>query len=365
VSDDRGPRGDLAGALHDVSNALTVLLGWLAEARALHADTAAAAHALAMVDDRARAARDLARRAIGVDVPRDEEADLADDVLARTVAALSLEAQRAHVVLSLEGAAPGVRASAPTDLAQVVTNLVLNAIAHSPRGGSVTVTIEAPLTSALTIDVVDEGPGVSEDRRVSIFEGDSRRPGGAGVGLRHARALARAMGGDLALVPTEPPPSEPCAPRAGAIGAFFRLTWPRVGVAASVPPSATRGAALAGLRVLLIEDDFDVTLLLETALGARGAEVVVARDAAALARAMAVPRRHDVALVDLSPIADDFPGAVARLREHSPGVAIVFITGSADATPAAAGALDAAWVRKPFEVSEVVAAVADARRNRP
>ena len=59
------PHRDVTGALHDVSNALTVLLGWVTEARAASASPEQLAHALAIIEDRARAARDLARRAIG------------------------------------------------------------------------------------------------------------------------------------------------------------------------------------------------------------------------------------------------------------------------------------------------------------
>jgi len=59
------PKRDALGALHEVSNALTVLLGWVAEARDPSAADEDVKNALRIVEQRARSARDLARRAIG------------------------------------------------------------------------------------------------------------------------------------------------------------------------------------------------------------------------------------------------------------------------------------------------------------
>ena len=82
---------------------------------------------------------------------------------------------------------------------------------------------------------------------------------------------------------------------------------------------------LAGTRVLVVEDDADVASLLESALGARDGHRRARRRRAAIDSTS----RHDAALVDLSPIADDVLGAVEALRRGSPGVALVFISGSA------------------------------------
>ncbi|MEO6419204.1 MAG: hypothetical protein ABIP39_07345, partial [Polyangiaceae bacterium] len=75
----------------------------------------------------------------------------------------------------------------------------------------------------------------------------------------------------------------------------------------------------------------------------------------------------DAALIDLSPIADDVAGNVAALRAGSPGIALVFITGTVDAlpeVPAGEGTPGPVrWVRKPFEVKEVVAVLTETRRK--
>jgi CheY-like chemotaxis protein len=113
--------------------------------------------------------------------------------------------------------------------------------------------------------------------------------------------------------------------------------------------------------VLIVEDDADVATLLEGALGARGAEVVVARTAGELAQHAG--EGHDAALVDLSPIAQDVRGAVDVLRKGSPEVALVFISGSAVGLPEELAAERIRWIRKPFEVSEVVSALLETRNR--
>jgi CheY-like chemotaxis protein len=330
-----------------VSNALTVLLGWVAEARAGRASPEQLDHALAVIEDRARSARDLARRAIGAKTPIDERDGLLDAIVVDVVDALSVEAQRAGIELVVVRRCPGLRVPLAVDAAQVLTNVLLNALAWAPRGSRVMVE-PADEGHWASIVVEDEGPGISPERADSIFDGVTTREQGAGVGLKHARAVARAGGGDLELV------SGPVAS-----GARFRLRWPRLDQAIAVPPpSAPRSHMLAGTRILVLEDDHDVATLLETALEARGAEVFIARTAGELAER--AREEHDVALVDLSPIADDVQGALAALRRGSPDLALVFITGSAVGLPEGfeEGAL---WVRKPFELGEILAALAETR----
>ena len=219
--------------------------------------------------------------------------------------------------------------------------MVLNALAWAPPGTAVTLE-SATDAGGASILVRDQGPGVATAQASHIFDGASTRHGGAGVGLKHARAIARAAGGDLELV------------NDGSPGASFRVRWRR----AEPPPaplSAPRAAVLAGTRVLIVEDDVDVATLLESALGARGAQVVVARTAAELdVRAL---EEHDAALVDLSPIAHDVRGAVQALRRGSPDAVLVFISGSATGLPDELAGEAVRWVRKPFEVGEIVAAL--------
>ncbi|WP_405737339.1 sensor histidine kinase [Streptomyces sp. NBC_01537] len=90
-------------------------------------------------------------------------------------------------------------------LQQVVANLLANARLHTPAGTKVSVSLEEePGTIALR--VADDGPGVPDDVRSTVFErfthADRRRPGagsGAGLGLAIVAAVIDAHGGTVEL----------------------------------------------------------------------------------------------------------------------------------------------------------------------
>ena len=94
-------------------------------------------------------------------------------------------------------------------LGRLFLNLLDNAIKHSPRGGTVRVTM-ARGAGAYEIAVADEGPGIAPADRERIFERFVRLDGdagaaersGAGLGLAIARRIAEAHGGTLALAPS-------------------------------------------------------------------------------------------------------------------------------------------------------------------
>lgn len=345
------PHRDLAGVLHDVSNALTVLLGWVSEARAPEATPEAVAYALTIIEQRARIARDLARHAVGA--PRIDEQRELRSIIQEVSDALVLEAQRRGVRLDVAAASPRVavvKVAGALDVSQVLTNLVLNALAYAPRGTAVEIEVTVD-DERCAILVADEGPGVSLERSEGIFQGDSLRPGGTGIGLRHSRALARAWGGDVELLAHE------------GRGARFRVSWPRIDSIPRAPMSTPRVSELSGLRVLVVEDDVAVTQLLETALEARGVEVTIATSARELTASLD-RGPYDAALIDLSPIASDTAGALSALRARCPDVAVVLVTGNADATPDALAGLQVELVRKPFEVREVLTVLVRVSRAR-
>jgi CheY-like chemotaxis protein len=344
------PHADVTGALHDVSNVLTVLLGWAAEARAGASNPAQLDRALSIIEEKAREARDVARRAIGAQTSIDDESAFIDEVAGDVLETLSVEANRARVALEVTSRASGARVSGANDLSRILTNLILNALAWTPAGSRVTLETEVD-DADVFVRVRDEGPGIEPQSAPRLFEGRSTRKGGAGIGLRHARALARAAGGDLELLQGDGP------------GARFQLRWPRLrpSTLGRAPMSSPVMSVLGGRRVLVVEDDRDVATLLEGALEARGADVVLVRSAEELLGA--ATQTYDAALVDLSPIASDVPGAIAALREGSPRLALVVISGSAVGLPEVLEGEGVRWVRKPFEIGEIVAALLEPRRG--
>jgi signal transduction histidine kinase len=93
---------------------------------------------------------------------------------------------------------------------QVVANLLENAVRHSPHGGQVEVRARRGPRS-VTIEVLDEGPGIAPADRERIFErfyrADTARAvsdGGAGLGLAIARWIVDLHGGDIRPESREP-----------------------------------------------------------------------------------------------------------------------------------------------------------------
>jgi signal transduction histidine kinase len=90
----------------------------------------------------------------------------------------------------------------------VVANLVDNAAKLTPPGGRVSVSVARANGRAL-IEVADTGPGVPDDERERVFERFYRGAGaraaspGFGLGLSLGREIARALGGELTLLPSE------------------------------------------------------------------------------------------------------------------------------------------------------------------
>jgi len=175
------PERDLPGALHEVSNALTVVLGWIESARELSGDASEAARALDIAATRARQARHIVRRAIGAHVPDEIPATLAS-VVSDAVVGLEPEARRAGLRLQIDvdPKASTVVVEGASSVLQILTNLILNAIAVSPHGGTVGIDLALAGGGAAVIGVADEGPGVAADRRATLMEaGISTRAGGA------------------------------------------------------------------------------------------------------------------------------------------------------------------------------------------
>lgn len=148
-------------------------------------------------------------------------------VAGRVVA--QLRAQMTTGSLELEiapGAGPLIARADPDRVAQILLNLVGNAMRYTPEGGCITVRLDAS-SEVVTAAVNDTGMGIAAADLPLIFErfyrvdrSRARASGGSGIGLTIARHLAWAMGGELT------------AASAGlGRGSTFTLTLPRAALA--------------------------------------------------------------------------------------------------------------------------------------
>jgi two-component system sensor histidine kinase BaeS len=121
---------------------------------------------------------------------------LARDV-ARTFAA---DAASRQVSVTVQGSAdvPPISVD-PLRIREVLTNLVDNAVRHTPAHGSVDVRVAASPTGGVVVDVRDTGSGMTGEEVERAFDRFHKGPGsrGSGLGLTIARSFVVAHGGEI------------------------------------------------------------------------------------------------------------------------------------------------------------------------
>ncbi|HEX3344269.1 MAG TPA: PAS domain S-box protein [Polyangiaceae bacterium] len=167
-------------------------------------------------------------------------------------------------------------------LQQVLWNLFSNAVKFTPRGGRVDVALRRH-ESSVEIEVTDTGKGIAPDFVPRMFDrfsqeerGGSRKTGGLGLGLAIVKHLVELHGGTV----------EAHSEGEGK-GARFVVRLPVAPVRPARSASATAGddafsfpAELAGLHVLVLDDEPDARELVQAVLERGGAKVTLAASVA-------------------------------------------------------------------------------------
>jgi PAS domain S-box-containing protein len=167
-------------------------------------------------------------------------------------------------------------------LQQVVWNLLSNAVKFSPAGGEISVSLQQ-VNSAVEIAVTDQGQGIPTEFLPHVFDrfrqadsSTTRKHGGLGLGLAIVRHLVELHGGAVT------------AESEGAgRGATFRVRLQAITKGEQAAAAKTAGqvpqidpiAALAGLKILVVDDHEDGREVLAEMLSMCDAEVKVAGSA--------------------------------------------------------------------------------------
>ena len=320
---------ELARAVgHELGNALGALVGWIGLFRE-HPEKLTP-DALAKLERAAATARRAARDLIGG--PDGSEANVHDVVhdVARLLEPMA-RSNGTHISVQVEQDTP---TSLPRgELFRIIWNLALNGVQMTVDG---TVTLAAHLSNGrLSLEVVDDGPGMSPEVRRRIFEaGYGKRRGGTGLGLALVARTVRALAGSVQVS------SEP------GNGTHFHITLP-------VPPrTSTVLPKLVPRRVLVIEDDMGIRELVETTLSLRGIEVTAA---GSLAEVHEVKGVFDVALADLTLPDGKGDSLLAQLKKTGVVARTVLMSGEVD--PGELRGPPDGWLSKPFDVHELCAVI--------
>ena len=161
----------------------------------------------------------------------------------------------------------------PIRLRQCLFNLIGNAVKFTLAGG-VTVRLAPASAGRLRVEVADTGIGIAEDARGHLFQrfqqadgSTTRRFGGAGLGLAITRRLAELMSGQVGFDSEE------------GVGSTF---WLEVAAPATAPvaaePVRDDTGCLAGLQVLVVEDNPTNRMIARRILENLGADVETAND---------------------------------------------------------------------------------------
>ena len=251
------------------------------------------------------------------------------------------------LALEVELPAPGPALMVDGDatrLAQVLGNLLANAIKFTPQGGRIALSVQQEAGQA-AIRVRDTGPGIAAELLPIIFEpftqatqALARTEGGLGLGLALVKGMVELHGGNVAVASTP-----------GA-GATFTVTLPLLpAVPATAAPDALDAGGARPYRVLVVDDNVDAADSLASLVGMFGHTVEVAYDGIS-AVALGQASRHDLVLCDIG-----LPGMngyeVARALRLS--------------VPAATRLVAVSGYAQPDDVSKALAAGFDAHFAKP
>ena len=353
--------GRLAGGLaHDLNNVLTAIIGYADLLGNSVTDPEARSDALEIVAAGNRAAT-LIRQLLAFA----RKQQIEPKVLSVNDLLLNLDRMLQRLITPsvkmelLPRAAPGWVRADPSQLEQVLINLVVNARDAMPTGGSMLVethevALQAPpphlagLTPGawVVISVTDTGTGLSDEAKRHLFEPffTTKALGkGTGLGLATCYGIVQQAGGQIGV---RSQPGQGCT---------FEVWLPRVGEragpkVASDPKLRTGGHEL----VLLVEDDPQVRALALRVLRDAGYIVLEAADGL---DGLEVARRHggplDVLLTDVLMPRMGGPELAGKLRALQPDLRVLYTSGYAEGAIPDGEATG--FLRKPFSAPELLA----------
>jgi len=242
----------------------------------------------------------------------------------------------------------------PTELREVFTNLLLNAIDAMPRGGRIVIHTK---TDRLTVStaITDTGKGIPQEIQSKIFEPFFTTKGahGTGLGLSVAYGIISRHQGSIVVDSVE------------GVGSTFTVTFPAVPrkeAEFKAPPQETAVPQASGARILVIDDDPTIVKVLERILQKAKNDVVTAQSGEEAIRRFVKGKPFDVVFTDIG--LPDLSGfeVTKALRERDGQTRIILLTGWGEAIDKAqieACGADLV-VAKPFEVTKILSLVQQA-----
>ena len=245
----------------------------------------------------------------------------------------------------------------PTQIDQVIMNLVVNARDAMPRGGRLTIEVsnadlddtyarthpEVKPGAYVMLVVSDTGIGMDRKTQAQIFEPffTTKELGkGTGLGLSTVYGIIKQSNGHVGVY------SEP------GRGTTFKIYLPRVGDAtAPASPEPARSTSGGSETILLVDDDEEIRDLAREILGSEGYTVLLAEHPDEALRASdRHPATIHLVIADVVMPGMSGPQLLERLKVSRPDLRVLYMSGYADGAMLQHGVLEAgrAFLPKPF-----------------
>jgi PAS domain S-box-containing protein len=373
----------LATASHELRTPLTAIIGWARMLRSGKLDSETASQALATIERNANVQTKLIEDLL--DISRILSGKLLLDIRPLQMASVISDAVNtvspaAHAKnIAIEVSIDSLVDSVPGDanrLQQVIWNLLSNAVKFTPKDGCVMVALRR-VDAQIEISVRDTGLGIEPEFLPYVFDRfrqadgkTTKKHGGLGLGLAIVRHLVELHGGEV----------KAHSDGLGS-GSSFIVSLPLVGEHAltasrATPPIQVETIVdtclpincppkLDGLRVLVVDDDWDTLEMLSAILCERDAEVVTVASAAEAILEIE-RRRPDVLVSDIGMPDEDGYDLIKWVREmeeergeHAiPALALTAYAKASDRVRALAAGYQV-HLAKPVEPAELALVVAN------
>jgi signal transduction histidine kinase/CheY-like chemotaxis protein len=314
--------GELAaGVAHDTNNTLAVIQGALEALASASSEERGqlVAEGLAAV----KTGSGTARRLLGLARRSAEDVGHCDPVAVIDATASAVRrVLPAGFAVSLDMEPCPDAAISDGVLEQVLLNLIVNA--RDATGGRGRVDVRCRHEGGhVRIGVADDGPGMTAEVRARVFEPfftTKARGEGTGLGLSLVSRLLHNAGGSIDLE------------TAVGKGASFTIVLP-VAAPPSVPPSVAppvAGTQPQGGRVLVVEDDPQVSRLLKRILERAKYDVTVAASVGEASKQLEAASRYDLLITDGQLPDGNAGGVLAAYRVHHGKGPVIVCTGYLD-----------------------------------
>jgi signal transduction histidine kinase/ActR/RegA family two-component response regulator len=314
--------GTLAGGIaHDFNNLLLAIAG---NARLARDDLDEQHRVHASLDEILKAsarATDLVRRilAFSARAPHEVAATPVESGVQEAINLVRLSVPHSIAIQTHFNSPLAAVALGKTELHQVIVNLITNAThAIGEKTGVIEITLDIAESSARIV-VRDTGCGMDSSVRARIFDPffTTKATGqGTGLGLAVVHGIVESAHGTIDVESQL------------GVGSIFTLHLPLA--TESSTKGAARAAAVAGNgeRILYVDDDDAVVLLIEKTLRSLGYQMTGYTDATAAARAFTDnPQGFDVVVSDLSMPGMDGFGVARAVKQANAATPVVLTSG--------------------------------------